>query len=207
MRQVRIDLDPQRLRALQLTPGDVSTALQRANADVPAGLLTGNREDAIVRVEGKVKDAKAVRRRRRRQPQRPGDPPFRPRHAGRARARARLDLARSTACRRSRSRSSSSRTPTSSRPARRSRTRRPSCARRLPPGVELRLVYADSDWVARSLSGVKKHADRRRAADGGDRLPVPAQLAQHDHHRPDAADRGDLGLHRGLRCSASRSTS
>ena len=26
----------------------------------------------------------------------------------------------------------------------------------LPPGVELRLVYADSDWVARSLSGVKK---------------------------------------------------
>ena len=25
----------------------------------------------------------------------------------------------------------------------------------MPPGVELRLVYADSDWVARSLSGVK----------------------------------------------------
>ena len=34
VRQVRIDLDPQRLRALQLTPGDVSTALQRANADM-----------------------------------------------------------------------------------------------------------------------------------------------------------------------------
>ncbi|HEY8708167.1 MAG TPA: efflux RND transporter permease subunit, partial [Burkholderiaceae bacterium] len=31
-RQVRIDLDPQRLRAYQLTPGDVSAALQRANA-------------------------------------------------------------------------------------------------------------------------------------------------------------------------------
>src|SRR3954453_7765349 len=59
VRQVRIDLDPQRLRALQLTPGDVSTALQRANADMPVGLLTGTKEDAIVRVEGKVKDAKA----------------------------------------------------------------------------------------------------------------------------------------------------
>ena len=34
VRQVRIDLDPQRLRALQLTPSDVSTALQRANADL-----------------------------------------------------------------------------------------------------------------------------------------------------------------------------
>src|SRR4051812_25634987 len=59
VRQVRIDLDPQRLRALQLTPGDVSTALQRANADMPVGLLSGSKEDAIVRVEGKVKDAKS----------------------------------------------------------------------------------------------------------------------------------------------------
>src|SRR4029079_5141085 len=54
IRQVRIDLDPQRLSALQLTPGDVSTALARANAVMPVGLLTGKREDAIVRVEGKV---------------------------------------------------------------------------------------------------------------------------------------------------------
>ena len=68
----------------------------------------------------------------------------------------------------------------------------------LPPGVELRLVYADSDWVARSLDGRQEHADRRRAADDRDRLPVPAQLAQHDHHRADAADRGDLGVHRRL---------
>src|SRR3954463_5660338 len=59
IRQVRIDLDPQRLRAYQLTPGDVSQALQRANSDMPVGLLTGTKEDAIVRVEGKVKDAKA----------------------------------------------------------------------------------------------------------------------------------------------------
>ena len=59
VRQIRIDLDPQRLRAYQLTPGEVSTALQRANADVPVGLLSGAREDALVRVEGKVRDPKA----------------------------------------------------------------------------------------------------------------------------------------------------
>ena len=43
VRQVRIDLDPQRLRAYQLTPADVSPALQRANADMPVGLLTARR--------------------------------------------------------------------------------------------------------------------------------------------------------------------
>ena len=59
VRQVRIDLDPQRLRAYQLTPGDVSAALQRANADMPVGPAQRAKEDAIVRVEGKVRDAKA----------------------------------------------------------------------------------------------------------------------------------------------------
>ena len=51
VRQVRIDLDPQRLRAYQVTPADVSAALQRANADVPVGLLGGAAADALVRVE------------------------------------------------------------------------------------------------------------------------------------------------------------
>src|SRR5690349_23576138 len=59
VRQVRIDLDPQRLRAYQIVPADVSAALQRANADVPVGLLSGTKEDALVRVEGRVRDAKA----------------------------------------------------------------------------------------------------------------------------------------------------
>ena len=59
VRQVRVDLDPQRLRAYRLTPADVSAALQRANADVPVGLISGAKEDALVRVEGRVKDPKA----------------------------------------------------------------------------------------------------------------------------------------------------
>ena len=47
VRQLRINLDPQRLRAYQLTPSDVSAALQRANADVPVGLLSNLKEDAL----------------------------------------------------------------------------------------------------------------------------------------------------------------
>jgi multidrug efflux pump subunit AcrB len=43
VRQVRIDLDPQRLRAYQLTPADVSAALQRANAEMPVGNFARNR--------------------------------------------------------------------------------------------------------------------------------------------------------------------
>ena len=155
VRQVRIDLDPQRLRALQLTPGDVSTALQRANADMPVGLLTGTREDAIVRVEGKVKDARAF-----------ADIVV----ASRNGAVVRLgDLG--TLVEREREPDSISRddgVPSISfqvfkqqdanivETGEAIKAAAEDLRKTLPPGVDLRLVYADSDWVARSLSGVKK---------------------------------------------------
>src|SRR5436190_739457 len=155
VRQVRIDLDPQRLRALQLTPGDVSTALQRANADMPVGLLTGKREDAIVRVEGKVKDAKAF-----------ADIVVASRNGMVIRL---ADLG--TLVEREREPDSISRddgVPSISfqvfkqqdanivETGEAIKSAAEELRKTLPPGVELRLVYADSDWVARSLSGVKK---------------------------------------------------
>jgi multidrug efflux pump subunit AcrB len=155
IRQVRIDLDPQRLRALQLTPGDVSTALQRANADMPVGLLTGKREDAIVRVEGKVKDAKAF-----------ADIVVASRNGMVIRL---SDLG--TLVEREREPDSISRddgVPSISfqvfkqqdanivETGEAIKVAAEELRKTLPPGVELRLVYADSDWVARSLSGVKK---------------------------------------------------
>ena len=57
-RQVRIDLDPQRLRGFGLTPADVSAAVVRANTDQPVGELSSRTEDSIVRVEGRVLDPK-----------------------------------------------------------------------------------------------------------------------------------------------------
>src|SRR5215212_1705192 len=154
VRQVRIDLDPQRLRALQLTPGDVSTALQRANADMPVGLLTGTKEDAIVRVEGKIRDAKAF-----------ADLVIATRNGMVVRLADVGTLVE-------REREPDSISHVDGVPAISFQVFKQQDAnivetgegvkeaaeelrKGLPPGVELRLVYADSDWVKRSLSGVK----------------------------------------------------
>ncbi|MEP7138423.1 MAG: efflux RND transporter permease subunit [Caldimonas sp.] len=154
VRQVRIDLDPQRLRALQITPADVSTALQRANADMPVGVLSGRKEDAIVRVEGKVKDPKAF-----------ADVVVASRNGVVIRL---ADLG--TLVEREREPDSISRVdgvPAISfqvfkqqdanivETGEAIKDAAAELRKTLPPGVELRLVYADSDWVARSLSGVK----------------------------------------------------
>jgi multidrug efflux pump subunit AcrB len=55
-REVRIDLDPVRLRAYRITPAEIATALREANADQPVGLLSDNTQDALLRVEGRVRD-------------------------------------------------------------------------------------------------------------------------------------------------------
>ena len=57
-RQVRIDLDPQRLRAYAITPAEIATALRDSNADQPVGLLSDSVQDSILRVEGRVRDPK-----------------------------------------------------------------------------------------------------------------------------------------------------
>ena len=154
VRQVRIDLDPQRLRAYQLTPADVSAALQRANSDMPVGLLTSTKEDAVVRVEGKVRDAKAF-----------GDIVV----TSRDNMVVRLsDLG--SVVEREREPDSVSRVdgvPAISfqvykqqdanivKTGEAIKEAADELRQSLPPGVELKLVYADSDWVKNSLSGVK----------------------------------------------------
>jgi len=53
-REVRIDLDPARLRAYAITPAQVAAGLREAHADQPVGLLSDSTQDAILRVEGRV---------------------------------------------------------------------------------------------------------------------------------------------------------
>jgi len=55
-REVRIDLDPLRLRAHAITPAEIATALRAANADQPVGLVSSGTQDALLRVEGRVRD-------------------------------------------------------------------------------------------------------------------------------------------------------
>ncbi len=55
-REVRIDLDPARLRAYAVTPAEIATALREANVDEPVGVLSDANRDAILRVEGRARD-------------------------------------------------------------------------------------------------------------------------------------------------------
>jgi len=57
-REVRIDLDAARLKAYGITPAEISKALADANADQPVGLLSDRQEDSLLRVEGRVRDPK-----------------------------------------------------------------------------------------------------------------------------------------------------
>jgi multidrug efflux pump subunit AcrB len=155
VRQVRIDLDPQRLRAYQLTPADVSAALQRANADVPVGLLSGAKEDALVRVEGKVRDPKAfielVVANRGSLVVRLGDLGTLVEREQEPTSIARVDGVPAISFQVYKQQDANI-VETGEGVKLAAEELRQS----LPPGVELRLVYADSDWVKDSLTGVKR---------------------------------------------------
>ena len=56
VREVRVDLDPVRLRAYAVTPAEISSALAAANADQPVGLVSDRTQDALLSVEGRVRD-------------------------------------------------------------------------------------------------------------------------------------------------------
>ncbi len=155
VRQVRVDLDPQRLRAFQLTPADVSAALQRANADVPVGLLSSAKEDALVRVEGRLRDAKAfndvVVATHGSLVIRLGDLGTLVEREQEPTSYARVDGTPAIAFLVYKQQDANIVTTGEG-----IKQATEEMRKTLPPGVELRLVYADSDWVKDSLSGVKR---------------------------------------------------
>jgi hydrophobe/amphiphile efflux-1 (HAE1) family protein len=55
-RQILIQIKPTALNALGIGIDQVITAIQNANQDVPAGRITRGQNDAVVRIEGKIKD-------------------------------------------------------------------------------------------------------------------------------------------------------
>jgi multidrug efflux pump subunit AcrB len=55
-RELRIDLDPARLRAYAVTPADIAQALRRTNGDAPVGVISDPLRDELLRVEGRILD-------------------------------------------------------------------------------------------------------------------------------------------------------
>ena len=156
VRQVQIELDPQRLRAVGLTPAEVAAALQRANADQPVGLISNAAQDALVRVEGRVRDPKE----------------FTDVVVGRSGSNGIVtlgDVGRLV----ERDEEPESISRINGKNAVTFQVFKQQDANivqagdaikagidelkaTLPPGVELRLIYASSDWVKDSLNGVKR---------------------------------------------------
>jgi len=58
-REVRIDLDPQRLRAYGVTVAEIAQGLREANADQAVGLISDAQVESSLRVEGRIKDPRA----------------------------------------------------------------------------------------------------------------------------------------------------
>jgi hydrophobe/amphiphile efflux-1 (HAE1) family protein len=55
-REIRIDLNPQKLRANGILPSDISSALKAQNQDAPIGLISNEVQDGILRMEGRSKN-------------------------------------------------------------------------------------------------------------------------------------------------------
>jgi hydrophobe/amphiphile efflux-1 (HAE1) family protein len=154
-REVRIDLDPARLRAYAITPAEIATALRDANADQPVGLLSNASRDSLLRVEGRVHDprlfADVIVARRNGLPLTLGD-------LGRLVEREREPdtLARING------QSAVSFNVYKQQDANVVATgdavkaAMEDVRKVLPADVELRLIYANSDWVKNSLLGVQR---------------------------------------------------
>ena len=61
-REIRIQIKPNAVTALGVGVDQVIQAIQSANQDVPAGRLTRGQSDAVVRIEGKIKDPEQFNR-------------------------------------------------------------------------------------------------------------------------------------------------
>ena len=58
-RQIQVQLDPSALRAYNVSPAQVMTALQRENQDVPAGRVTHGASEQLVSISGRITDPRA----------------------------------------------------------------------------------------------------------------------------------------------------
>ena len=154
-RELRVDLDPARLRAYSITPAEVATALREANADQPVGLLSDRTQDAILRVEGRVRDprdfAAVVVARRGNLALTLGDLGTLVEREKEPDSTARINGQRAVNFNVFKQQDANIVAAGDAVKEAMAELRKS-----LPPDVELRLIYANSDWVKQSLNGLKR---------------------------------------------------
>ena len=154
-REVRIDLDPARLRSYGITPSEVASALREANADQPVGLLSDRTQDAILRVEGRVRDprdfANTVVARRGNLALTLGDLGTLVEREKELDSSARINGQRAVSFNVFKQQDANIVATGNAVKEAMAELRKT-----LPPDVELRLIYANSDWVKQSLNGLKR---------------------------------------------------
>ena len=154
-RLVRIDLDAQRLRQYGITPAEIATALREANADEPVGLLKDPVRDTLLRVEGRVRDprrfADIVVARRNGLALTLGDLGALVDREQEADSIARIDGQPAVTFQIYKQQDANIVATGEA-----IKTAAGELRKTLPPGVELKLIYANSDWVKASLNGVQR---------------------------------------------------
>ena len=154
VREVRVDLDPARLRAYGVTPAEIATALREANADQPVGLLSDGTQDALLRVEGRVRDPKQfealVVARRNGLALTLADLGQLVEREREAESTARINGQRAINFNIFKQQDANIVVTGDA-----VKKAMEEIRKALPPDVELRLIYANSDWVKGSLDGLK----------------------------------------------------
>ena len=154
VREVRIDLDPARLRAYNVTPAEISTALREANADQPVGLLSDPVQDSLLRVEGRVRDPKQFEQlvvaRRNGLALTLGDLGQLVEREKEADSTARINGQRAINFNIFKQQDANIVAAGDA-----VKKAMEELRKTLPPDVELRLIYASSDWVKGSLDGLR----------------------------------------------------
>ncbi|MBL8276950.1 MAG: efflux RND transporter permease subunit [Pelomonas sp.] len=154
-RELRIDLDPARLRAYGVTSAEVATALREANADQPVGLLGDGTQDAILRVEGRIEDprdfARVVVARRGELALTLGDLGRLVERDKEAESLARINGQPAVGFNVYKQQDANIVTTGDA-----VKEAMDELRKSLPPDVELRLIYANSDWVKQSLHGLQR---------------------------------------------------
>ena len=153
-REVRVDLDPVRLRAYGVTPAEIATALREANADQPVGVLSDPVQDSLLRVEGRIRDpkqfAQIVVARRNGLALTLADLGQLVERERESDSTARINGQRAINFNVFKQQDANIVSTGDAIKAAMEEIRK-----KLPPDVELKLIYASSDWVKGSLTGLK----------------------------------------------------